>query len=339
LTRPSRCASRAATAPTADRNPTYEREVTPAATFELNETPEGVIADSARQLQAVERERDDARRIAREASQAAANARAEADRARANQAQDQQAVVAQALEAANAEMSAAEAALQSAIEAGDARAQVAASKAIGTATFRMSQASAELARIKDVATRQPVAARPPTNQPSARAQQWLNDHPRYNTDKAYKAYAHLADSEARQMGYSGDSQEYIDYIENAMTQQFGENHGHAPTDQGRTPPVNNQRTPSARDGVPPSRSNGGANNGGWQPVTTPLHAGASWGNQPLLVQKGPNNTMKIRFSSKEQQTDFQEGADTCRMPLADYVLDQINGDASDLVRGDGAKFE
>lgn len=327
-----------------DRQPSYERDAEPATTFEVadNPSPEDVVADGARQLLEKDREVQEARRVAREQSQEAARARQDADQARAGQVADRQAIVAQALEGANAEMAAAEMALQSAIETGDARAQVAASKAIGAATFRMSQASAELEAMKTARPQLQRTQSQQTSHISARAQQWLDGHPRYNTDKAYKAMAQMGHNEAQQMGYSFDSQEYIDHIERILTDQYGENHGHVPSaDQGRTPQVNNPRTPSARDGVPSSRSAGGSvNNGGFQQVRTQLH------KDPILVQRGANGAMKIRFTSKEQQEDFQTGADTCRMPLADYVQDHIAitdeiaaGGSGDLVRGEGARFE
>lgn len=327
-----------------DRQPSY-RDDEPATTFEVadNPSPDDIVADGARQLQERDRELAESRRIARENSQAAAAANARLEQVTATQLTDRQAIVGQALESANSEMALAEMALQSAIEAGDAKAQVAASKAIGAATFRVSQASAELEAMKAQPRPQQRTQTPNAPQMSAKAQEWLDSHPRYNSDKPYKALAQMAHNEAVGMGHSVESQAYIDHIERILTDQYGDNHGHVPSvDQGRTQPVNNPRTPSARDGVPSSRSaGGGVNNQGYRLVKTQLH------KDPLQVTYKSDGTIaKVKFGTAEQQKDFVEGAETCRMKLEDYVMDHIAiakeieaGGSGDLVRGEGRHYE
>lgn len=326
-----------------DRQARYEPE-TPETTIEVADgpSPEAIIADGARQLQEKDREVAESRRIAREAQQREQAARREVEQARANQVTDRQAIIAQALEGAVAEQRAARATIRSARDAGDVDAEMSAVEALSAATFRVTQATAELEAAKSMRAAQPQQTQQQSAYaPSPEAQKWLDEHPRYNTDRVYRGAAHEAHNEAVRQGMPSGSPQYIDYIERVMTAEFGENHGQAQSG-GRSQPVPNERDrgPSARDGVPPSRGAGGGVNGGFQQVRTALH------KDPVMVQRGANGSMKIRFSSTEQQKDFQEGADTCRMSLADYVLDHINvadeisaGGSGDLVRGEGAKFE
>lgn len=318
-----------------ERQPSYQQEE-PQTVIESVDaiSPEDAVADSARQLQDANRATAEARRVATEANQRRIAAEAEVQRARETSVGDRQAVVAQALESANAEMNSAEMALQSAIESGDAKAQVAASKAIGSATFRMSQASAELESLKNAPKPQPQQQQQKPPARSAAVQRWLDEHPRFNTDRKYQGVAITAHNEAIAQGLRTDSQEYVDHIDRVMTDEFGDDHGHAPTPE-RTPPMNNRGGSTA---VPPSRG-GGNPAGGYQAVKTVLL------KEPIHVQKLATGGMKIRMS-KEQQADMQEGADACRMPLADYVADQIAiaeeraaGGTGDLITGEGARFE
>ena len=327
----------------ADRQASYERDTPSGPVIETSDhpSPEALIADSARQLQEKDREVAEQRRLAREAQQQAAAALAQADQARRSQFSDRQAVVAQAMESAKAEQTAARATIRAAREAGDVDAEMAAVEGLSAATFRFTQASSELEALK-AATPTPVAQqpaqRPQQPQISARAKQWLDDHPRYETDKPYKAMAQFAHNEAVQMGYGTDSQEYIDHIERLLTEQFGENHGHTPQTRSSHVPPSDRSSSS----VPPSRGGGGGPNaGGYLPVKTALH------RDPIYVRRDRDgNISNIRFSSAEQGKDFREGAETCRMDLADYVLDHIrvadeiaSGGTGDLVRGDGQRFE
>lgn len=329
----------------ADRQPNYQRDRPAEPTIEVadNPSPESVIADGARQLQERDREVAESRRRETEARQREQTARQEADQARQTQHQDRQAIVAQALEGAKSEQTAARATLKAAREAGDVDAEMGAVETLSAATYRVTQASAELEAMKAQPRPQPQRTQQSAPRISDRAQQWLNEHPRYNADMPYRALAQYAHNEAIGQGHSAESQDYIDHIERVLTAQYGQDHGQVPrpqTQRGREEvPADRGRGPSAQDGVPPSRGSGGGN-GGFSAVKTVLH------KDPVMVQKGANGAMRIRFSSTEQRKDFQEGADTCRMSLGDYVLDHINvadeiarGESGDLVRGEGAKFE
>lgn len=298
-------------------------------------SPEAALADSARQLQDRDRAVAEERRRARDAEQRARAAEAEAANARVARVTDHQAIVGQAIEGAKAEQQSARLAKRAAREAGDIDAEMAADEALGTATFRLSQATAELEALK----RQPVQQPQRQAGRSAAAQQWLDEHPRFNTDRKYRGAAAEAHSEAIRAGNPEGSQEYVDYIDNIMRQEFGENHGREDQpDRGQQPMNNPGRAASTT--VPPSRGSGGQTQGGFRPVKTLLD------QEPLHVQRQPGGGMRIRFASARQQADFEEGAATCRMSLADYVQDQIRiveereaGGTGDLVTGEGARFE
>lgn len=316
-------------------------------------SPEAALADSQRQLQDRDRQVADARRQAREADQRRAAAETEVVRARETQAVDRQAVVAQALEGAKSEQSAAKMAKRAARESGDIDAEMAADEALGAATFRASQATAELDYLKT----QPKPAAHQQQQgagtPSAAAQKWLDDHPRYFSDEAYQATAQGAHGAAIRAGNPEGSAQYISYIDQLMTRVYGEGHGQ-PDDgmtQPETPrPMAHQPTlrQSGSTSVPPSRAgNGQGAGGGWRNVETPLGS--------LLVQNRPDGTRGVRFPNAKVQSDFEEGASLDKryhtgekgrnLALAEYTNEQLTiaaeiaaGGNGDLVRGEGRTF-
>lgn len=313
-------------------------------------SPEDALADSRTQLQAKDREVAESRRLAREAQQREAAALAEVTRARETQVVDRQAVVAQAIETAKAEQLTARAAIRSAQETGDPEALSDAIEQLSGASTRFNQASGELAWLKT----QPKPP-PPTrqHQPSASAQKWLDEHPRYNTDEAYRSTAEGAHASALRANKTEGSDAYIQYIEQIMTKVYGEGHGQsddgmAPPDQGEQRPMNGpQQRRLAPTGVPPSRGGGNGSGGGWKTVATELG--------DLLVQDRPDGTMGVRFPNAKVQSDFHEGAmldkrashgpEGFNQALAEYVKEHVAiareiaaGGNGDLVRGEGRTY-
>lgn len=311
-------------------------------------TPEAALADSQRQLQDKDRQVADARRQTREAEQRRVAAEGEVARARETSATDRQAVVGQALEGAKSEQNAAKMAKRAARESGDIDAEMAADEALGAATFRASQATAELEYLRSQP--KPVAQqRQGAGQPSQAAQKWLDEHPRYFSDEAYQATAQGAHGAALRAGKPEGSQDYVQYIDQIMARVYGEGHGQ-PDDgmiQPETRPMAQPRQ-SGSTSVPPSRSgNGQGAGGGWKTVNTELG--------PLLVQDRADGTRGVRFPNARVQSDFEEGAaldkryhaspDGQKRALSDYVNEHINiaheiaaGGNGDLVHGEGRTF-
>lgn len=308
-------------------------------------SPEDALADSRQQLQAKDREVAEARRRTREAEHRAEAAQAEAGQVRQSQAQDRQAIVAQAIETATAEQKTARGALIAAQESGDANAMADAVEALSGASSRFNQATGELAWLK--AQPAPKQTQPQQSGRTTEAQRWLDEHPRFNTDRKYRGVAIDAHNEALRSGNKEGSPEYVDFIDNVMAQEFGADHGHEPEQQQEEvrQPMSETRQRQGTTAVPPSRK--GGNSGGWQTVRTPLG--------DLLVQERGNGTRGVKFPNPKVQSDFEEGAmldkrashspEAKHKALAEYVNDQIeiareieSGGSGDLVRGDGRTF-
>ena len=316
----------------------------PAVQIETNISPEGAVADAREQLQAKDRQVAEARREAREADQRRQAAEAEVVRARETQAVDRQSVVAQALEGARSELTAAKMAIRSAREMGDVDAELAAQEAFQGATYRIAQANGELEHLK--AQPRP-SAQPRQTGRSAESQKWLDEHPRFNTDRKYRGVAIDAHNEALRNGLAEGGRDYVDHIDRVMTQEFGDGHGQEDGgEQQGARPVHNQPRRSGSTSLPPSRG-GGSGSGGWKTERTPLG--------DLLVQDRSDGTRGIRFPNAKVQSDFEEGAmldkrasrspEDFRRALAEYANEQVEisreiaaGGNGDLVIGEGRSF-
>lgn len=317
-----------------------EREVhreaeAPAAVIEgmaENMTPEAALADTRQQLEQQDRTVAEERRLRREAEQRAQAAERRVGQAEAVRATDRQSVVASALEAAKAEQTNARAQLKAAMEMGDSDGVAQATESLSGATFRLSQSTAELEWLKNQPKPQPGATQ--EHKPTGRAQRWLDEHPAFHSDDAYRSTAEGAHNAAVRAGKAEGSEAYIQHIEDIMVRVYGEGHGQAGTsnnDGGK--PMNR----GARgDAVPPSRG-ASSGSGGWQKIRTP--AGE------LLVQKRADGSKGIKFTSADQQSAFQEFAELAKMSLAEYAADQLEiadeiaaGGSGDFVRGDGETF-
>jgi hypothetical protein len=305
-------------------------------------TPELAVEDAREQLQAKDRQVAEARRVAREADQRRQAAEAQVIQAQEGRVNDRQTVVAQALEGAKSEQAAAKLAIRSAREMGDVDAELAAQEAFQGSTYRIAQATGELEYLR--AQPRP-SAQPQRTGRSAEAQQWLDDHPRFNTDRVYRGVATDAHNEALREGHSEGSRSYVDYIDQIMTREFGEGHGQAEDNQqGARPMAQPARRPGSTS-LPPSR--GGGTGSGWKTVKTELG--------DLLVQERSDGTRGIRFPNAKTQADFEEGAlldkrasrspEDFKRALAEYAnehviiaQEQADGGNGDIVRGDGRAF-
>jgi len=326
-----------------DRAPREAREPSPTVHIEAEiVSPEAAVADARSQLQAKDRQVAEARRAARAADQQRQLMETEVLRARESQVNDRQTVVAQALESAKSEQTAAKLAIRSAREMGDVDAELAAQESFQGASYRLAQASGELEYLR-AQPRPSAQPRPAGRTPEA--QQWLDEHPRFNTDRKYRGVAIDAHNEALREGHPEGSRSYVDYIEQVMTQEFGEGHGHDDGQDQGARPMNNMRGRGASVAVPPSRGSGASS--GWKTMRTPLG--------DLLVQDRSDGTRGIKFPNAKVQSDFEEGAmldkrashspEAFRKALAEYANKHVEiareiaaGGTGDLVIGDGRSF-
>ena len=294
-------------------------------------SPEDVLADSQRQL----REKDEELAHARRAQQESEARRVQAEQhvAQSNVARvsDRHAAVAGALEAANSEKAAARIALRMAHESGDIDAMADAQEAISTATFRASQAASEIEWIKaNPPQRQQQAAEPEI---SNEAKKWLDSHPMFYSDDAYRATAEGAHSSALRAGHADGSRRYIDHIEGIMTKVYGSGHGREGAQPRQQEGSRNMREDDGGrgSGAPPSRQNGGGTGGYKEHVIGNLGT--------LLVQKRADGTMGVRFKDQASKENFIEGAETCRMDLKKYLADFIENGTDDLITGEGRFYQ
>lgn len=317
-----------------------DREVQPAATViegtQETVTPEAALADSHAQLETSNRQAADARRQAQEETQrriAAEKKLAEATTARAT---DRQSVVAAALEAATADKSRAATAKRLARDAGDFDAEIQADEDFAQAVYRQSNASAELDYLKaNPPPKEEVQQQTESGKISEAAQRWLDAHPAFYSDEGYKSTAVGAHTSALNAGKPAGSQAYVDHIDNILTQVYGDGHGQVGTRRDNGEKQVSGRQSAASGGAPPSRGDTPAR-GGFKTVTMPDGLG------DLYYQKGADGAMRIKFSSEDQANTFREFAQTSKMTLEEYTKDMIDAHAegfTDIVRGDGARFE
>ena len=311
--------------------------------------PTEIVARSADQIKQADRSVAEARRAAAVATQRQQAAELALQQSQADRIIDHGAVLAATVESAKSEQAAARTAMRAAREIGDIEAEMEATETRSAATHRLTQASGELAQVRAITQNSRRNQPAPVQQQSGRsaeAQAWLDSHPAFNSDLAYRGVAIEAHNDALRFGLSEGSRAYVDHIDRIMEETYGEGHGQtaAPPRQ----PPRSQQDMSGRNGragdrtgsaLPPSRGGGGGG-GGWEKVSTILTPGT-----PLLVQNQGGGKMTVKFSSHTQQADFQEGADACKMSLNDYVLDQISiakeiasGGNGDLVVGEGQTF-
>lgn len=294
-------------------------------------SPVDALAETRRQLQDNERRLADERRLRQEADRRAQQATQQATAARHT---DRQVVLQSAITGAEGEIASAEAAYRSARDAGDVDAEIAASRSLAAATARLDRAASELEWAKN----QPKPADPaqPSNAPSSEAQAWLDAHPAYFSDDEYQAMAHVGDKRAQAAGHKAGSQSYVDYIEKFMTDRYGEGHGQL---GGEPKPMTTRQRDRSNDLAPTRRATPGGNTGGYKRATI-----GNLGN--IEYRQESDGSRRVRFASKDQRENFEEGATICKMSFDDYVNDQIlhaqeieAGGRGDIIYGDGQRFE
>jgi hypothetical protein len=300
--------------------------------------PERMLADSRKALEQRDQELADARKRENDARTQAARARDEVARANMGRATDRVAAVGSALEAAKADQTAAKLAKRAARESGDIDAEIAADELLASANYRLNQASGELNWLKQQGGQpQPQGDQGATGGgQSAEARAWLDAHPRYHTDAAYRATANGAHSEALRAGKREGSQEYVDFIDQIVAQVYGENHG-----TGTEPPaarrqqVDNGRQNSTSSAGPTNRGGGGSASGA-KTVQTLLG--------PVGVTRANGKVVQVVLppAGSQARADWEEAASVNQMRLGDYAYEQVliaeeraAGGSGGWVQGDG----
>jgi len=229
-----------------------------------DDSPEQVIADMRKQVEAANAAADAAREAQRLADERAAQAGS-----RVQSAQEQQ--LDALIVGSEAAIASAENAYIAARESGDVAAEVKAQRALASAQVRHDALSGEKARMARTRAQpqtqpqgqpQPAAGRIPG--PAARA--WMDDHPKINSDPAYANAAEAAHHRAIASGHEPESPGYFQSINSELTRRFGENHGRdeaVAEPPARRPPLaaTLQRQPGPRASsfaTPQDRGNSGS---------------------------------------------------------------------------------
>lgn len=267
-------------------------------------TPENAAADTAKLLREAENRTAAAEQRATEARTREQEAMRVAQLANAGRAQDRTAAVASAVEAASSDAERAESAYVAARENGDAVAEAKALREMSGAEFRLNQAKGELETLKAQPTVIREPAQPQGGEIGPESRKWINDHPRFNTDNAYKQAALAAHAEALTDGILAESPAYFRHINSRMEQFEG---------QGRQMDRRQEPRREQFSGAPPSRGNG---------------RGASASNTvqtllgPVTVNRRADGVMGIQIPP-HLRADFEDGARITGMTLADYAHQQV----------------
>lgn len=284
--------------------------------------PEQMLAESRKALERSEAELAATRTRESEARTQAARARDEAARANMGRASDRAAAVASAIEAAKADITSAKIAKRTAREAGDIDAEMAADEMLSSALYRQNQATGELNWINQQA-RQPAPTgdqgnRAEQDKPTPAAQAWMDSHPRFNTDRNYRATALGAHTEALRAGKTLGSQEYVDYIDQMVEEVYGPDHGTSsepPLARRQQPMQPTQRNNATSAAGPSNRGSGGSTAGGGSGVV-------QTGLGPITVQRRQDGSKSITIP-RNRYDDWMEAATINGMTLDKYAEEQV----------------
>lgn len=230
------------------------------------------------------------------------------------------------LEAAKSAKTSATSQLRTAREAGDFEAEQKAIEDITQSTYNINRATEELASAESERERIKTAKPAPgaddgAGKPSPAAQAWIDSHPLINAQTPegdeYFAAASAADALAVRRGHVRGSQAYVDFVDQTLEDQFGENHGEIePRGRSSRDRANSQfGAPRGGGGSRGASGDDGTHLGGANVVVTPLGR--------IGYRQGADGKPIITFPNAETRADFQAGADACSMSLGEYALDQV----------------
>lgn len=271
--------------------------------------------------------RERAERVA--AQRQADDLRRQLQETQASRVEDRAAALKAELESAKTARDAASAAYRAARESGDLDSEQAAIELLTAANVNIRQGEADLARHGAAPRADGGAAPQPPAQPSGQkftpaTQAWIDAHPQFLTDPAYRAACAGADQLARARGLDVDTPEYFRYVERTIARELN---GERDTQQ-------ENRMDRGNSGAPPSRGSG--NGPGSRIVQTDIGQ--------MRVTSGANGKLSIAFPDARDRADFEEAARICGMKLADYCLEHVKidedrrrGRPTGLISGDGRR--
>jgi hypothetical protein len=257
----------------------------------------------------------------------------EAQRAHAGRAQATGAAVANAVEAATAAITGAESKARAARESGDLDEEMKAMRELASAQGRLDRATeAQSALERGDPTSgagnmdQPEPATP--NGVSQATQNWIARHPRFNSDRDYKATMLAVHADLITDGIQADSPAYFRALDAKAAELEGGRQEQRTTDMS-------DRQRGNFSGAPPNRGGGGGGSSG-NVVQTPLG--------PVTVSRLGNGKMGVQVSDQHRQ-NFEDGARVCGMDLGAYIMDQVNisrteaqGGNTGLIVEEGRRF-
>lgn len=271
----------------------------------------GALAQSQKALKDHEAtaRRERAERVA--AQRQAEDLRRQLQETQASRVEDRAAALKAELDAAKTARDAASAAYRAAREAGDLDGEQAAIELLTAANVNIRQGEADLARHgaaprADGGATAPTPQQPPAQKFTPETQAWIDAHPQFLTDPAFRAACAGADQLARARGLQVDTPEYFRYVERTIARELN---GERDTRQ-------ENRMDRGNSGAPPSRGSG--NGPGTRIVQTDIGH--------MRVTPGPNGKLSIAFPDARERADFEEAARICGMKLTDYCLEQVKID-------------
>lgn len=299
-------------------------------------SPEEALKQAQAALANKDKELEQANARTLSAEQVAANARDEAARQRQQAQGNRKQTIQAAQETAKADKAAAEAILRQARTDGDVDAELKAGEALASANYRLNKTKDDLESLGTDGGQgggqddgqggggQPVKIAPET-------QEWIGQHPRFKTDKAYRDAAMAAHGQAVLDGIMANSPAYFRELDKAVkefekAERGGDNGGRDMSDDTR----------HGSEGAPPNRGSGG-HGGASRTVKTKLG--------DLTVSKRADGKLSI-FIPPGVRPDFEEGAKICGMNLGDYAYEQVkitdeiaSGATGGLITEEGSRWQ
>ena len=316
------------------------------------------LAATQQALTAAQQRESDARRQAAAVQNENARLRDLAARERQRSTVDQKAVWAQSIESADNEIKAAKQAKKAARESGDVDAEVDADEILAAAIARKNHAAVQLATLGETAPDQTSdrtvtpQAQPQAEQwtPTPRAQQWFQDHPRFNNDPGYKATAIAVHNHMASQGLTeaANPDQYFATLNSELAKIYGDNHGAPP---GADTMSGNRGGNGGGNGgshaAPPNR--GGGNAGSTQVLPLASNLG-----QIRVQYRQDGSIARASFIDQNTRENMDEGAKVCfpeeyqkdpRAAVNKYTIEQIKiaeeikrGGNAGLVYGEGGTF-
>lgn len=221
------------------------------------ETYKKKLKEAEERAARAEKERD-------ERKQGEEKAKSDTQKAYTQAIQRHEEAVANAISAAESEFERAQAAWDDAFDAGDKTALREATLKLNDAQMKKRGAEYQKAQFEAWKEQQKNAPKIATetvasSRYSKSEQEWIDRHPRFNTDRKYRAAVYAADEEAREKGISPDTPAYYEYVEKALRDEGleGDDEEAAPVAKPKKMAKTSTAAPASSSSAPSSTSTGG----------------------------------------------------------------------------------